>query len=659
MSGWVRRVSFGGWLGFVIVAAACGQRAPRTRVLLEVRAEGPLRDQVRCVRVALWGREGGDAGGAEWGRPLVRTVEVERWPVRGWLQPLDGEASRRFRVEVRGYESAPCEAELGALVLARAVSGWVWGERRMLRMWLREGCAGRAACEADPEEDGCPEACRTSEEGPEALPTLDEVLDAGEPEPEGCIDDASCDDGVECTVDRCVEGTCVHDPSVGACDGGLYCDRMRGCVQCLSDEHCDMGGDECSRSWCDEGVCRTNVLPDGARCMDDGLSGTRDACLGGRCTHYLSFRDVAGGESHTCAIDEAGALWCWGANGNGQLGRGPDSSSRLPGPVSWRGGVQVEMLAAGKDFGCAFGSGGQLWCWGANGNGQLGLGHRNSSVAEPGTVRGTSLEMDVKAVSVGGWHACAIDKSGSLWCWGANGVGQLGFGSASRPRSTPGVVDEAALQGGVVAVSAGASHTCAIDSGEGLWCWGNRASGRLGTGVAGSGGEPSPRRVMGPSGVQGVSAGRGGHTCAIDGVGDVWCWGANDRGQLGLGRPDDGGTPVVQALVPQRVTGPSGVQTVAAGREHTCAIDGVGGVWCWGANDRGQLGLGDRSDRDEPERVEGLSGVRRLTAGYFHTCAIDEAGALWCWGANGVGQLGIEDGIGSDTPQRVGEPGPS
>lgn len=201
-----------------------------------------------------------------------------------------------------------------------------------------------------------------------------------------------------------------------------------------------------------------------------------------------------------------------------------------------------------------------------------------------------------------------------------------------------------------VAITTGYLHTCALLDG-GVQCWGDDAAGQLGVESAYPYQRARPVTVPGLSGAQAVSAGSF-HSCALSG-GAIWCWGANDDGQLGDGTKTDRTKPLA-------VSGLAGVQAIAAGGDHTCALLGGGVVECWGDNGYGQLGDGTETDRRRPVAVSGLpSGVQMIAAGGHHTCALLSGGAVDCWGRNKYGQLGDGTKTGRSRPVPVtGLPGP-
>ena len=233
-------------------------------------------------------------------------------------------------------------------------------------------------------------------------------------------------------------------------------------------------------------------------------------------------------------------------------------------------------------------------------------------------------------VAAGGHHTCALTEAGGVKCWGGNAYGQLGDGSAIQ-RSTP--VDVVGLTSGVKALTAGGPYTCALTVAGGVKCWGRNYAGQLGDGTD----MPSstPVDVVGlTSGVKAIASG-GHHTCALTTAGGVKCWGSNDAGQLGNGITGDRSTPV------DVVELGSGVQAIATGGHHTCALMEAGGVKCWGDNDSGELGDETTIQRNTPVDVMGLTtGVKAIAAGGEHTCALTAAGGVKCWGNNSQAQLG-------------------
>ena len=254
-------------------------------------------------------------------------------------------------------------------------------------------------------------------------------------------------------------------------------------------------------------------------------------------------------------------------------------------------------------------------CWGNNSNGQL----------TPTAVSG--LGAGVTAVSVGGdplagYHACALTGSGGVKCWGENQFGQLGDGTTTN-RPTP--VDVIGLTSGVVAVAAGDGDSCALTSTGGVKCWGANEFGQLGDGTFQP--RPTPVDIVGlTSGVVALSVGTG-HTCAVTTAGGLECWGVNESGELGDGTTTNRLTPVaVMGLS-------SGVAAVSVGYLHTCAVMTTGAAQCWGNNIRGQLGDGTTTNRLTPVAVSGLgSGVSAISAGYAASCAVTTAGGAECWG---------------------------
>ncbi|HQQ62197.1 MAG TPA: hypothetical protein PLF22_01350 [Pseudomonadales bacterium] len=186
---------------------------------------------------------------------------------------------------------------------------------------------------------------------------------------------------------------------------------------------------------------------------------------------------IAAGFNHACALISTGAVKCWGWNSYGQLGDNTTTQRNTPVAVS---GLTsgVIAIAAGYQHTCALTSAGAVQCWGWNGNGQLG---NNSYTTRYTPVAVSGLTSGVTAIAVGDVHTCALTSAGTVKCWGYNGYGQLGDGTTTTNRLTP--VAVSGLTSGVTAIAAGYQHICALINTGGVTCWGNNGSGQLGDGT--------------------------------------------------------------------------------------------------------------------------------------------------------------------------------
>jgi alpha-tubulin suppressor-like RCC1 family protein len=379
---------------------------------------------------------------------------------------------------------------------------------------------------------------------------------------------------------------------------------------------------------CSIGLCEAGA------CVDDSEP------VGDTCASTERFVAVAAGQGHTCALTLSGALYCWGANQDGQLGVG-DVNPRLA-PALTPGGADWEAIAAGREHTCGLRRDNSAWCWGSNDASQLGLGGEDDEggVLTPVQLAGPP---DAWAQLVGGDdHSCGIDGSGGLWCWGKNEHGELGSNTQLEKLPTPTQITEPPNDWRHV--SAGEHHNCSVDWDGRLFCWGSNEGGALG--LDGVEQQPLPVLVSDTRTYARVIAG-GRHGCAQDIGGATYCWGANDAGQLGIGSSDG----AVRTLT--RVDPDPGFAALALGERHGCGIAGDGALWCWGANDAGQLGLGDSVSRDVPTRVGTASDWLEIASGDRHTCAVRANGQLFCWGQNLNGQLGVGDIESRPLPSRV------
>jgi alpha-tubulin suppressor-like RCC1 family protein len=338
---------------------------------------------------------------------------------------------------------------------------------------------------------------------------------------------------------------------------------------------------------------------------------------------------ISAGLAHTCALTGAHGVKCWGSNGHDELGNGTRSDSPIPVGVS-RLGRGVTAIAAGVRHQCALTNTGAVKCWGHSSFGTLGDG-TNTRRYTPVDVLGLNR---VTAIAAGHDFTCALTSAGGVKCWGYNRFGALGDGT-TIDRWT--AVDVSGLTSGVTAIAAGFAQSCALTNAGGVKCWGSVTGGRA-----------TPVDIPGLTiGVAAIAAG-GSHSCALMRDGGVKCWGRNDHGQLGDGTLEDRATPVDVVGLGR------GVNAIAVGTGHTCAVVINGAMRCWGLNDHGQVGDGRTSNRTTPVGVVGLTrGVAAIAAGSFHNCALTNRGGVKCWGSNGSGQLGDRTTLDRRTPTGV------
>ena len=259
---------------------------------------------------------------------------------------------------------------------------------------------------------------------------------------------------------------------------------------------------------------------------------------------------VACGNSHTCAIRDDGNVWCWGTNQDGQLGMGSTggSSANPVGPVDLGVGRTAKAISAGLSNNCVILDDDTLKCWGSGGSGQLGYSDTTNRNAPPATPVDLGAGRTAKAVSCGDYHTCAILDDDSLKCWGSGYGGQLGYGD-STDRYSPTAVDPTNLGAGVKSVAAGQEHTCAVLNDGSLKCWGNGLYVSLGYG-------DNSYRYTPPADNVNLGAGRTAksvsatyrHTCVILNDDTLKCYGTNGYAQLGYGDTTQRTVPDASAI---------------------------------------------------------------------------------------------------------------
>jgi alpha-tubulin suppressor-like RCC1 family protein len=347
----------------------------------------------------------------------------------------------------------------------------------------------------------------------------------------------------------------------------------------------------------------------------------------------FAFQSISAGGQYTCGLTKSSVAYCWGANGQGQIGDGTTVAGAHGGrliPVAVIGGLTFSSIQAGDDgpaedaTTCGLTSVGAAYCWGHNAYGQVGNG-TTGTVTSPTPVLGG---LTFTAISSGFRVTCGLVTGGSAYCWGTNDNGELADGTTTR-RLQP-----AAVQGGVTFASLSVGeHVCGLTAAGAAYCWGDNISGGVGDGTSGTSYRTTPVAVVGGLVFKAISAGWT-QTCALTLAGAAYCWG---------GVPYLGPPPPADYKVPVAVPGGLVFTSIAAGKTLACGLTAAGAAYCWGsASDFDGLSLGDGTTSSSlvPVAVSGGLVFSAITVGDGHACGITAAGKAYCWGNNAKGALG-------------------
>lgn len=305
-----------------------------------------------------------------------------------------------------------------------------------------------------------------------------------------------------------------------------------------------------------------------------------------------------------------------------------DSNGKMTGAIE---------ISASENHTCALLADHNVKCWGSNSRKQLG----NTELSEQGkSASSTAVEVSslqgltVKSISVGNAYGCALLEGGSIKCWGGTPNGSATEDLLELTNKTP------------IQLATGGAHACTVLAGNQIQCWGD--SSKLGHS------ESEATEVTGIDNALFVSS-KGSHSCALLNNGRVRCWGSNLRGQIGNG---DGGSITSTVTIPSKnVINLSQVVSLSSGENYNCAVTRLGQVKCWGNNDNGQLGFtstGSYKQQFYPQvAASGISTAEEVSVSQNHSCARLKNDDVYCWGKNDRGQLGNGTQKGSDEPVRV------
>lgn len=367
--------------------------------------------------------------------------------------------------------------------------------------------------------------------------------------------------------------------------------------------------------------------------------------------------------SHKCAILNDDSLKCWGANWAGQLGNGTISQTAIQTPVPVDlGGNGVKAIAVGLWHTCTILSDGAVYCWGSNNYGELGRGIANPTPSSvPLLVNLEDLAKSIFAYNIiepahyemndtsPPSRSCSILENDTVKCWGYNRLGILGTGNQTHP----GLPESVSLGAKPLSLAVGSLHACALLEDHSVKCWGVNTSGQLGIGNLTNQKLPQTVTALGNN-VKEIMAGQD-FTCAVMLDSSLKCWGG---GSVLQNNPAPGVPNRAPQTLPLDIALGGSVKKLSISTssmdKHACALLVDGTLKCWGKNMAGQVGVPATGIVDSPITVD-LGGipVKDVGVGFNHTCALLNDNTVKCWGANWGKQLGNTSSPTTHIPQNV------
>lgn len=309
--------------------------------------------------------------------------------------------------------------------------------------------------------------------------------------------------------------------------------------------------------------------------------------------------------THSIAIKNDDTLWTWGCNNFGELGLGHNIQINSPTQVgiqsNWR------MVEGGENYTVGLINSGRIFSWGRNENGQLGLGQPTGFTTNSPTQVGITTTW--RYINVGPAHFVGIQTDGSLWACGRNNNGQLGISNNTTPINVPTKVGADVNWN---QISCGSLHTIGIKLDGTIWAWGSNSWGELGfSGLSTN----RPTQIGSDVNWRQVSCGEN-YSLAIKNDGTLWSWGRNNNGTLGLG------VGIGSTNMPTKVGNSSNWKKVYAYKLNCFGLKSDGTLWAWGQNNDGILGLGDSNIKYTPNIIGSITNWKQVGVGNTHTLAI-------------------------------------
>ncbi|PKL30786.1 hypothetical protein CVV43_05370, partial [Candidatus Saccharibacteria bacterium HGW-Saccharibacteria-1] len=389
------------------------------------------------------------------------------------------------------------------------------------------------------------------------------------------------------------------------------------------------------------------------------LGGTNVVLAGSGFTYYLQFKSVQSGATHSCGLTGQSKIYCWGSNTYGQLGDGTNNGANSPRLIKMDGvlaGKKIIAISVNGNSSYALDSEGKIYSWGYNASGQLGNNSTTNStipvqVADSGVLSG----IVVKSISAGDGFVLALGSDNKIYSWGLNSYGQLGDNSTANRLAPVQVYSSGIiLNKNITEISAGGTHSLALDYDGKVYSWGRNNYGQIGDNTSTN--KLVPTAVDATSAIYNktitsIAAGYS-HNLIIDEKGSLYSWGYNANGQLGNNSTANSFVPVnvYSSGVLNGVT----IKKLFAGDNHTVVISADEKLYGWGLNTSNQLGDGTAANKTTPVALSTsglLSGKEVVSvSARNHTLVTDSSSHIYGWGVGTSGQLGDGTYVSKSTP---------
>ncbi len=355
----------------------------------------------------------------------------------------------------------------------------------------------------------------------------------------------------------------------------------------------------------------------------------------GLCRLYGT-KHISTGDNHSLVLNDNGQVYSFGTDDFGQLGL---HIRHMNEPRLIKELHNIKYISTGLQNSWAMNENGQLYSWGINEDRQLGSGNDIATYSPTLTLK---ILNNITQISAGFDRSFALNKNGQVYSWGSNTEGRLGL-KDTKNRNTPTLVPE--IPDNIVQLSTGKYHTLALTNTGEVYSWGSNTFGQLGLGDIKNINTPTLIPNL-PNDIIQIST-RSSHSLCLTGGGHMYSFGGNFQGELGLGDYDRRNIPT---LIPNL----NNIIQISAGYGHSLALSNTSKIYAFGSNLSGQLGLEYYNETNIPTLVpEAPKNIIQISAGNYHSLCLINNGRIYAFGDNKSGQLGLGDNDNRNLPKLI------